>query len=174
MGHYFSYHSVQSIKKNKQLNVTHFHLKYNKTSKNQHPPHSNFTFSFCRIRSNQFSSIPKILTYNVTSQSGLLQEPINSNIPIIIQPGIIPNILDTLNFQILLTDYTSYAFLDVCQNINGVAQEFVIVLMRRLTLQEFTIFPLLGTIFDTFFSLTSYTGGQMQYVSHDQGLCQGL
>ncbi len=129
--------------------------------------HSEWLFLYLSFSENRFKSIGRVLVYT-PGGSGLLTEVLN---PIPVSP---PPAIGNVNFQVLLTDYSNYAFLDICQNINGIAEEFVVLLVRSLASPEITTFPILGTVFNTFFGLTGYTGGSLRYVYQDSGLCSGI
>ncbi len=109
---------------------------------------------------NRFSSVGRVLTYT-PGGTGVLTEDVSNN--------------GDIDFQVLLTDYSTYAFVDVCQtDLTGEANEYVMLLVRSLASAELTLFPVLGNIFNTFFGLTNYAGGFMRYVYQDTGLCRGI
>ena len=121
------------------------------------------------MRNNSFVSVGSVLTYNATMQSGLLRQVINSPTSTAIPVN------GDINLNVLLTDYTSYAFLSECQNVmsNTDFNENVFILVRSMVDVELTILPKLSSIFTLFFGFTDYPGGQMRYVHHDP-VCGGL
>lgn len=125
-----------------------------------------------RLSQNQFVSNSTILTYNATQQSGLLKRVINPPTSTTIPEN------GDVELNVLLTDYTKYAFLVECQSVNFQTsyEENVILLVRSLQSPEINILPILGSVFESFRNLTTagYRGGLMEWVRHDSTVCGTL
>lgn len=106
------------------------------------------------------------MTYSSTN-SGKLTE---------LKPSTTSATIGAKTLSVLLTDYTSYAFVDSCFNTNSNAnfEEHVFLLLRSLASPELTVLPIIGNVITTMNSLTGYTGGPLEYVYHDAAICNGI
>ena len=117
---------------------------------------------------NSFVSNASIL-FNSTSRSGLLVNVLNT-------PNSLPE-FGNIEFNVLLTDYTSFAFVIECQTIDFATdyKANVALLLRSVQNAELTVFRNLAAIMTMFRGLiaTGYPGGPLEFVRRDP-FCAGL
>ena len=100
----------------------------------------------------------------------------NSGKLIELKPSTVSATIGPKTLSVLLTDYTSYAFVDSCFNTNSNTnfEEHVVLMLRSLATPALTVLPIIGNVLSSMNSLTGYVGGPLEYVYHDAAICQGL